>query len=610
MKKLIRIGNAGGYWGDDLGVLKRQILAGRLDYVTMDFLAEITMSIMQKQRQRDPQMGYAYDFITQLEDCLALAVKKGVTIITNAGGVNPIACGEKVQELAKRQGLSIKVGVVYGDDILDSLDRLIEGGEEFRNLDTGEKIQKYRSHIASANIYFGAEPVVEALRAGCHVVVTGRVTDTGLTLAPMIHEFGWSMDDWDKLASGIVAGHIIECGAQSSGGNITDWQDVPSFDNIGYPIVEVEPSGEFTVTKAPRTGGLVSEKTVKEQLIYEMGDPGAYITPEVIARFDTICAHEEKPNRVRVSGVRGEPPTGFLKVSMSYADGYKASGELLVSGPHVRAKANAFQKLFWKRVGLKFEQTRTEAIGLGCVWPAALASNGSEPNEILLRFSVRDHDEEKVKHFGMIVPSVILSGPSGVAVTGGRPKPEQVLGYWPALIRRSLATAKTLTIDSDGSRLERIIKLPLIGMPSRPSVAPPKRPRGKVSSGPKVTIRLRELAYARSGDKGDTCNIGVLARSPEIYDWLSGYLTAARVAAFFKGVTHGAVIRHTVDNLLGFNFLMERSLGGGGSRSLMIDPQGKTLAQALLEMQVVAPAALVKTVGSAHKELARHPKKR
>ncbi len=596
MKEKIRIANAGGYWGDDTSVMKRQLTSGPVDYITQDFLAEITMSILQKQKQRDPSRGYAHDFITQIDECLPLIIEKGVTIISSAGGVNPVGCAEKVLEVAKKHKLKVKVGVVCGDDILESIDDLVERGEKFQNMENGAKFAKARPSITSANVYLGAEPVVVALEAGCQIIITGRVTDTGITLAPMMYEFGWGNTDWDRIAAGVVAGHIIECGAQSTGGNITDWQDVKSFDRIGYPIIEMEPSGDFTVTKHARTGGLVSEKTVKEQLLYEMGDPALYITPDGIARFDTIELKEVGPNRVRISGIKGEPHTPFFKVSMSHDDGWKASGSILVSGPNVKAKADAFAKLFWKRLGHKYEDQRVEMIGSGSIWPDSLRDKNFAPNEILLRFGVRDKDQQKVKDFGVLLPSMILSGPSGVAVTGGRPRPEQVVAYWPALMGRNSVTGRVQTLDTDGIRTETQVKFQYRLSIQTRDITPYRRPKAKPPKGKSVTVTLLDLAYARSGDKGDMCNVGVLARSPEIYDWLITHLTARKVKAFFKGITFGEVSRKRVDNLLALNFLMDGSLGGGGTKSLMIDPQGKTLSQALLQMEIKAPESLLKTI--------------
>lgn len=593
MKKTIRIGNAGGFWGDDLGALKAQLTGGPLDYVTMDFLAEITMSILQRQKDKDPELGYATDFLGQMEECLPLIVEKKVTVISNAGGINPLALGRRIIELAKKMGLSLTVGVVDGDDIRPRLDLLRSEGEALTNMETGERYEGIAGRVTSANVYLGAEPVVAALKRGCRVIVTGRVTDTGITVAPMIHEFGWKADDWDKIAAGVVAGHIIECGAQSSGGNITDWQEVPTFDRIGYPIIEMKPSGEFVVTKHKNTGGLVSEKTVKEQLVYEMGDPAKYITPDGIARFDTIQVEEEAPDRVRVFGIRGEPMTEYLKVSMSYDDGWKASGTLLLCGPDVAAKAEATSAAFWNKLGVSFEQTRTEAIGSGSIWPAALSPY--EPNEIFLRLSVRDTDARKINQFGKQLSTMILAGPSGMAVTGGgRPRPSPVVAYWPCLIHRSRVTARVTALGTDGHESSETISFPFRTGAFESANIPLSAPKTRKPTGSLRTIRLGRIAYGRSGDKGDTCNVGVLARSPQIYQWLVEKLTADKVKRFFDGITLGEVERYELPNLLALNFLLHESLGGGGTRSLMVDPQGKTLAQALMQMTVRVPESLLK----------------
>ncbi len=593
MKKKIRIANAGGYWGDDLSAMKRQLIGGKLDYITSDFLAEITMSILQRQRKQNADLGYAVDFLHQLEECLPLICKKKVRIICNAGGINPRGLGRKIIDLARKQGYDIKVGIVYGDDITDSLYELTAVGEKFGNMETGEQFLDVRSRITTANIYLGAEPVVKALDEGCQIVVTGRVTDTGITLAPMIHEFGWSMDDWNKMASGIVAGHIIECGAQGSGGNITDWEDVASFHNIGYPIIEMEPSGDFVVTKHPGTGGLISEKSIKEQLVYEMGDPAEYISPDGIARFDSLTLKEDGPDRVRISGVTGRPEPESLKVSMSYEDGWKASGMILVSGPETTKKAEIIADIFWKKLNYKYEQTRTEVIGSGSIRPLGLATK--ETNEVLLRFSVLDNDYDKVRRFGMALSTLILSGPAGMAVTtGGRPKPKQVIAYWPALIHRTRVTARVLCLSTDGDENFQEINFPIrMGRFSDDNNAKPVSRKPVKFSGAKKEVKLRTLCYARSGDKGDTCNIGVLARSPQIYDWIIDYLTSARLKKFFGEKVGGNIERFRLDNLEGLNFLLHETLGGGGTRSLMIDPQGKTLAQALLEMKVKAPGEII-----------------
>jgi len=600
LKKTIRIGNAGGYWGDDLSALKRQLEGGPLDYITMDFLAEITMSILQRQQQKNPELGYATDFLDQIKECLPLIVEKNVKVISSAGGINPVGLAKKIIEVAKGAGIKIKVGVVHGDNIMDQLDELVTNGEKFTNLDTDEQFADVRKRVTSANVYLGAEPVVKALEQGCQIIVTGRVTDTGITLAPMMREFGWAWDDWDKIAAGVIAGHIIECGTQSSGGNITDWREVKTFHNIGYPIIEMESSGEFTVTKHPNTGGMVSEKTVKEQLVYEMGDPANYITPDGIARFDSIQLKQAGKDRVRVFGIKGEPLTEKFKVSMSYEDGWKAQGGILASGPNTYAKAKTLADIYWKRLGIKYEQTRTDLVGSGSVWPEPIRS--PESVEIILQFGVRDKDYKKVEEFGKLLSALILSGPSGLAVTaGGRPRPSPVVAYWPALMNRTNAPAKVMSIDTEGNEKEFSISFKSntykaskdkLNFPVQKS----KMPKGKLK-----TARLLELCYARSGDKGDTCNIGLLARSPEVYVWLIKKLTADKVKKFFKGITQGKVVRYELNNLQGLNFLLEESLGGGGTRSLMVDPQGKTLSQALLQMTVKAPSSLWRTIGKKKK---------
>ena len=595
MKKKIRIGNAGGYWGDDVDAFRRQLLGGPLDYITMDFLAEITMSILLKQQLRDPELGFAHDFLTQVEQNLEEIVDRGVRVISNAGGMNPLGLGRRIRDLARERGLDLKVGVVSGDDVIGKLGELTAAGEKFTNMETGEGFASVQDRITSANVYLGAEPVVAALDAGCQIIVTGRVTDTGITLAPMIHEFGWAMDDWDRLAAGTVAGHIIECGAQASGGNLTDWQEVSSFHDIGYPIIEMTPSGEFTVTKHARTGGLVSEKTVKEQLVYEMGDPAQYISPDGVAFFDTIRVEDKGRNRVRVSGVRGGPAPESFKVSMAYTDGWKADGEVLVSGPGVKAKAAALADVFWRKIGEDFEDSFTAAVGAGSIWPDRL--NDYEPNEIYLRFGARDHDRRKLEIFSKTLPALILAGPSGMAVsTRGRMRPRQVVSYWPALLCRDLVNARVNTLDTAGDETERDIAFPMRCTGGRPvsSDEPRNRPKKQAWPGVRKRVPLRRLCYARSGDKGDTCNIGVLARSEQVYAWLLGHLTAARVQRFFAGKVSGKVTRYELDNLQGLNFLLEEALGGGGTTSLLVDPQGKTMSQALLEMEVSVPQGLLR----------------
>ncbi|MEO5618868.1 MAG: acyclic terpene utilization AtuA family protein [Candidatus Eisenbacteria bacterium] len=587
MSGTIRIANAGGYWGDDLSQFKRQVELGPVDYVTLDFLAEITMSIMQKQRSRDPRAGYARDFVAQVRETLPMLLERGTRAISNAGGVNPLACRGALLEMAQLEARSLEVAAVVGDDLMDRIGELNAAGVPLDDMESGAPFAGVRERVSSANAYYGAWPVVEALRSGAQVVVTGRCTDTGITLAPMIHAFGWAPDDWDRLASGIVAGHIVECGAQSTGGNFTDWRRIPKFAEIGYPLIEVSADGSFVVTKHAGTGGRVTMRTVKEQLVYEMGDPRGYITPDVVADFASARIEQVGRDRVRVWGVKGRPAPSSLKVSASYFDGWKASGTLIISGPEAADKARAFASLFWKRVGLEFAACHTELIGHSACWGPL--SPATDAPEVLLRLSVRDADRAKIEAFGKMIPAVILSGPPGVAVTGGRPQAQEVVAYWPALVPRDHVKPRLVTRDG-----ERTLEWPTPIVPITKPAALPREtwPRAK-GAAKHVRVPLAALAHARSGDKGDTANIGVIARSPEIYPWLKRALTAALVKRRFKGICFGRVERHEVPNIWALNFLMHESLGGGGTVSLRLDAQGKTLSHALLAMEVAVPKALL-----------------
>ncbi|MCX6117092.1 MAG: DUF1446 domain-containing protein [Proteobacteria bacterium] len=599
-KETIKIGNAGGYWGDDPGALKRQIMGGHLDYVSMDFLAEITMSIMQKQRSNDPKLGYARDFLGMLEEVLPAILKNKTKIITNAGGVNPIACAEAIEVLAKRLGLNPKIAIVHGDDILPDIGALRSKGCDFKNMEDAREFSTVADKVEAANVYFGAAPVVEALKWDPDIIVTGRVTDTGITVAAMIHEFGWQQQDWNKLASGIVAGHIIECGCQATGGNFTDWHLVPSFSNMGYPIIEMNSDGTFVVTKHPNTGGLVSLDTVREQLFYEMGNPKSYITPDVVADFSTIQLSSDGKDRVRVSGVKGCEPTPLYKVSMAYLDGFKVLGTICISGPNARMKAEAFAKIFWEKAGTDFVESQTEYFG----WNACHRSLGhkDDGNEIILRIGARDYDQNKLKKLSKLVPALILSGPPGVCVLGGAPKPAEVVSYWPALMPKSAVKPK-IALYSGGVKDERVVNADVIGhfeaKDSHSDIATKVtmdvQTAMRVNSNENI-VPISEIALGRSGDKGDMANIGILARSPQAFKWLDEWLTAQRVKDLFQELCFGNVVRYRLENMSGFNFLLDASLGGGGTLTLRTDAQGKTFAQALLRQLAPVPKEVVDSV--------------
>ena len=587
-RRTVRIGNASGYWGDDLDALHQQ-LTGPLDYVTLDFLAEITMSILRKQRSRRAQLGYATDFLDQMRTCLPLINPTGTRIITNAGGVNPMGCAEELAKIAHGLGIQVRIAVVEGDDLTDHMDALLQKGIPFKNMETDQELKTIRKQVQGANAYLGAAPVIKALEKEAQIIITGRVSDAGITVAPLAFEFEWSLQDWDRLAAAVAAGHILECGAQASGGNITDWQDVPSFLNMGYPIIEFLAEGNFFVTKHEKSGGVVNRQSVTSQLVYEIGDPASYITPDVIADFSTIVLEDQGKDRVKISGVKGKPRTDQLKVSLSYRAGYKAHSTLIVSGPRAVEKCRLVADLLWKRLGLEFEEASTELVGHSACHPH-LPGPG-DPPEILLRLGVRDSHREKVEAFTKKSTSLVLNSVPGVS-TGSRPRVQGVLAYWPCLIPASEVTASVTLLESH--QTFQIPWEPAEQKAFSSSARPPELQKDAPSpaTGRSVRVPLIRLCYARSGDKGDTCNIGVVARSQEIYPWMCQQLTARRVKDYFAGICQGEVERFEMPNLLALNFLLHESLGGGGTVSLRIDPQGKTLAEALLLMEVEVPEEL------------------
>ncbi|HEV8146545.1 MAG TPA: acyclic terpene utilization AtuA family protein [Bryobacteraceae bacterium] len=455
---MIRIANGQGFWGDSLEAPVEQVRRGPIDYLTLDYLAEVTMSILQKQRSRDPKSGYARDFVEMIARVLPDIVERRIRVIANAGGVNPIACKDAVMEVAKRQGIDIKVAIVAGDDIMGRLDDMIARGVELKNLDTGEPLSAVRAQVQSANVYFGAWPVVDALARGAQIVITGRVTDTGLALAPMIHEFGWKRDDWDKLSAGTIAGHTVECGAQCTGGNCqADWKMIDNFVDIGYPVIEAEPDGTFVITKHAGTGGRVSVASVKEQLLYEMGDPHEYITPDCVADFTSIHLEQAGPDRVRFTGIRGRPATPFYKVSVSYSAGFKAVGTLVYAWPDAYRKAKAVDQILRQRLdrlGLRFDEINTSFVGAnGCHGIAAAEPSPEiEPHlpEVILRVGVRSENRAAVERFTKEIAPLALNGPPVVTGLGsGRPKVEEIVAYWPALLPKTEVTPEVTVWPSE-----------------------------------------------------------------------------------------------------------------------------------------------------------------
>jgi len=415
MKDFIRIASGQGYWGDRFDAPLDQVKEGPIDYLVMDYLAEVTMSIMQKQKSRDHKLGYAKDFIPLMEELIPLLVEKKVKLITNAGGVNPVGCMVAVAEIAKRLGYEgIKIAAVYGDDILTQLDSMIASGNPLNNMENGAPLSTIKKYVSSANVYFGARPVVEALEQDAQIIITGRVTDTGISLAPMIYEFGWKWNDWDKLAAGVVGGHINECGAQASGGNfLAGWKEVPRMERIGFPIVEAYPDGSLIITKHESLGGLVSERTIKEQLVYELGDPSEYITPDVVADFSSIKLKQVAENRVRVYDIKGKPDTPFYKVSISYFDGYTCIGQLTYAWPEALEKAQKADEIIRKRIeylGLEFDEIHSEFLGYNACH-GSTAPPIAEPNEVVLLIGVRGHNRKMMHKFANEIVPLVLTGP-------------------------------------------------------------------------------------------------------------------------------------------------------------------------------------------------------
>lgn len=451
MKQIVRVASGQGFWGDSLEAPRQQVEGGDIDYLMLDYLAEVTMSILQKQRERDPAMGYARDFIGAIESVLPAILNRGVKVIANAGGVNPPACAAAVRALAPSgsDAEKLRIAVVTGDDLLGRIDELIDSGHTLANMDTGEALSTIRDRVLSANAYIGSTPIVEGLSRGANVVITGRSTDTALTMAPLRYEFGWGATEWDKLAAGIIAGHIIECGAQCSGGNcLYDWKSIPDLANVGYPIAEANPDGSFFITKHPGTGGIVSVPSVSEQLVYEMGDPHEYITPDVVADFTTIHLEQAGTDRVRVFGIKGRPATDKLKVSIAYRAGFKAVGTLVYSWPEAMEKAQAADRILRERLdrlGLKFDQVLTEFVGVSATHGvlAGTAQPSVDLPEVQLRVGVRGENRRDVERFTREIAPLVLNGPPSVTgFAGGRPKVEEIVAYWPALIDKRVVTTR------------------------------------------------------------------------------------------------------------------------------------------------------------------------
>ena len=643
MSSVVRIGNAQGFWGDR-GSAAAELLARdpELDYLTLDYLAEVSLSIMAVQRDRDPNAGFARDFVEVVRS-LAEYFKSGgrCRIVTNAGGLNPHGCASAcVAALAQAGCPSLNIAVVSGDDVLQmlcesaesgcgsdpSLLPLGEGGRRpdegskndrlphpdplpkgegekqnrnprFDNLDSGQPLATVKDRLVTANAYVGAAPIVEALRLGADIVITGRIADPSLTVAPCVHHFGWSLTDWDRLAGATVAGHLIECGVQVTGGISTDWLEMPDTAELSFPIVEVDEEGSCIVTKPANTGGCVDEQTVKEQLVYEIGNPDEYFSPDVTVSFQSLTVEDLGDDRVRVSGARGRPAPATLKVSATYRDGFRAAGTLTIFGRNAVTKARRAGEIVLQRVrnaGFELRDSFIECLGTGASVPAVPSMiDESQFLETVLRISVEADDRLAVECFARELMPLVTAGPQGTTgYAEGRPHPKPVVRYWPCLIDRDLVQPRVeLVSEASGVRPNRQSsptwraggRQPPDNLKSEISNLKSQMSRGLTPSGSPESVapqRLGDLAYARSGDKGTGANIGVVARSPEDYDLLLAVVTAERVGEFFGSMGVTEVIRYELPNLHALNFVVKGIL----SRPLRVDAQGKALGQALLEL--------------------------
>ena len=448
MKKIIKIANGQGFWGDSVDAPYNLVKYGKIDYLTLDYLAEVTLSIMQRQKLKNPEKGYATDFVELFERIAVDIANKNIKVITNAGGVNPEICREKLLKIAKKLNLNIKIAIIKGDDILGDIDSLISDGVDFSNMDDNSDFSSIKNKVYSANAYIDSFSIAEALSTDANIVLAGRVSDPGLVLGPAIYEFNWEKTDYDKLAAGTLAGHILECGAQCTGGNYSKWMEVPNIDNIGYPIATLSDDTTFTISKDPDSGGIINKYTIIEQVLYEMGNPKKYLSPDVVVDFTSFDIKELSSNVVQISGVKGYKDTETYKVSINYFNGYKASGQLTVSGPNALEKAKLTSEIIWKRLeraGVLFDDKLTEFLGFSSCHGEKIGKLKSKDDEVVLRLSVRDFNKEKIIRFSKELAPVITTGPPGITgFSGGRPRPQEIIAFWPCLIQKKHIKTKII----------------------------------------------------------------------------------------------------------------------------------------------------------------------
>lgn len=586
MAKQVRIGCGAGFWGDTPEGPRQLVRSGGIDYLILDYLAEITMSILTRMKARSPDAGYATDFVDLVAAPLAHEIKqRGIRVVTNAGGVNPEACRAALAKASAEAGADLKIALVTGDDLLAQVDAL-------RAADTREMFSgaAMPPRLTSINAYLGALPIAAALAAGADVVLTGRVADSALALGPLIHEFGWSESDFDRLAGGSLAGHVLECGAQATGGIFTDWRDVAGWDRMGFPIAVCEADGSFELTKPDGTGGLITPMTVAEQVVYEIGDPSAYVLPDVVCDFSDVRLTASGPDRVRVAGARGRAPTPQYKASATYADGYRIAATMMIAGRDAVAKARATGDAILARASRliaesgqpAFDEVLVEVLGSENIYgPHAI---GAAAREVVLRIAARHRDKAALETLAReVYPSAAAMAQGITGFAGGRPSPQPVIRLFSCLVDKA---GVPVAVDMDGRRIP--VAVPA-GAVDRPAVPRPAAIEEE-EAGEAVTLPLLALAHGRSGDKGSLSNIGLLARAPEFVGLLRRQVTPEAVGAYFAHLAEGPVERYEWPGLNGFNFVLHASLGGGGVASLRNDPQGKSYAQILLDMPVRVPA--------------------
>lgn len=588
--RAVRIGCAAGFWGDSETGAEQLVLHGNIDYLVFDYLAEITMSILARARLKDPATGYATDFVTGVMARHARAIaERGLRVVTNAGGVNPLACRDALVALLEQQGIRAKVAVVMGDD-LGALAETLRA-RDVREMEHGTPMP---TRLASINAYLGARPIAQALDDGADIVITGRCVDSAIALGPLMHEFGWRDDQYDLLSAGTLVGHLIECGCQVTGGVFTDWQDVEGWDNPGFPVAECAADGTAIITKPAGTGGRVSRATVAEQMLYEIGNPAAYRMPDVCCDWTGVTLEADGPDRVRVAGARGGAPGPAYKVCATYQDGYRATTSLTLAGGDAAEKARraaaailAKCKTMLSARGLAdFSETSVEIVGTETMYGAAAIPRLAR--EVTLKVAVRHSDRQGVDLFSReVAPAITATAPGITGFFAGRPGTVPVIRLFSCLVDRAEVA---VTIDVDGARTPVPIAAGGTNLAPLES-ASHHAPR---SQEPLIGVPLVKLAYARSGDKGDTANIGVIARDARYVTILRDWLTEEVVAGWFAHYARGGVRRYEVPGIGAFNFLLHLALGGGGTSSLRIDPQGKCFAPIALDLPVPIPESIAR----------------